>query len=24
MTVDAEYRERGGIKSFATATWEKK
>jgi len=24
MTVDAEYRERGGIKSFATASWEKK
>jgi 7-cyano-7-deazaguanine reductase len=24
MTVDAEYRERGGIKSYATATWEKK
>ena len=24
MTVDAEYRERGGIKSYATASWEKK
>jgi len=24
MTVDAEYRERGGIKSYATANWEKK
>ena len=23
MTVDAEYRERGGIKSYATANWEK-
>ena len=23
MTVDAEYRERGGIKSYATASWEK-
>ena len=23
MTVDAEYRERGGIKSCATASWEK-
>jgi 7-cyano-7-deazaguanine reductase len=24
MTVDAEYRERGGIKSYATAGWVKK
>ena len=24
MTIDAEYRERGGIKSYATASWEKK
>ncbi|MGP8080984.1 MAG: preQ(1) synthase [Dehalococcoidales bacterium] len=24
MTVDAEYRERGGIKSYATASWKKK
>ena len=24
MTVDAEYRERGGIKSYATASWQKK
>jgi len=24
MTVDAEYRERGGIKSYATASWDKK
>ena len=24
MTVDAEYRERGGIKSCATASWEKR
>jgi 7-cyano-7-deazaguanine reductase len=24
MTVDAEYRERGGIKSYATANWDKK
>ena len=24
MSVDAEYRERGGIKSYATASWEKK
>ena len=23
MTVDAEYRERGGIKSYATASWKK-
>ena len=24
MTIDAEYRERGGIKSYATASWEKR
>ena len=24
MTIGAEYRERGGIKSYATASWEKK
>ena len=24
MTIDAEYRERGGIKSYATANWERK